>query len=144
MYEMNTFRPGDTGMKAKYIAGIVAALLVVVTTVLTLESKKIEYSTFSVASETGRKVQIAGTWVKEKGSNYDPSTNLFHFTMRDEKGRDMPVEFTGAKPNNFELATSMVATGYVAGNRFQCSNILTKCPSKYESDGSAIGREIGG
>lgn len=125
-------------MKAKYIVGLVAAVVVVFAAVMTVESKKIEYSDFREASTSGRKVQVAGTWVKEKGANYDTEKNEFRFSMRDEKGHILPVVFDGARPNNFELATSMVATGYVEAGTFHCSNILTKCPSKYESDGSEL------
>jgi len=128
-------------MKAKYIVGLLAAALVVVTAVLTVESKKIEYSDFATASSSGRKVQVAGAWVKEKGSSYDTKNNEFRFSLKDDKGNVMPVIFDGAKPNNFELATSLVATGYVENGSFRCSNILTKCPSKYESDGSELGKQ---
>lgn len=130
-------------MRMKYVIGMLAAMLVVVTTVLTLENKKIEYSDFASASSTGRKVQIAGTWVKDRGTEYDSQKNLFRFTMRDEKGGTMQVQFDGAKPNNFELATSMVATGYVEDETFHCSSILTKCPSKYESDASGFDKKSG-
>jgi cytochrome c-type biogenesis protein CcmE len=120
-------------MKPKYIIGIVAALVLVVTAVLSVESTKIEYMDFSSANGTGRTAQIAGTWVKEKGQEYDTKTNEFRFTMRDEKGTQMPVVLAGAKPNNFELAVSMVATGKVEDDTFHATNVLTKCPSKYES-----------
>jgi cytochrome c-type biogenesis protein CcmE len=44
----------------------------------------------------------------------------------------MPVVLHGAKPNNFELAVSVVATGTVRHGALEASNVLTKCPSKYE------------
>lgn len=125
-------------MKPKYLIGIVAALAVVVTAVFSVESRKIEYMSFAGAMESGRKAQISGTWVKEKGQEYDVASNRFRFTMRDEKGEEMPVVLEGAKPNNFELATSIVATGSVEDGRFNASHILTKCPSKYESEKSGI------
>ena len=125
-------------MKPKYIIGIIAALVVVVTAVFSVESRKIEYMHFAGAMESGRKAQISGTWVKEKGQQYDIASNRFSFTMRDEKGEEMPVVLEGAKPNNFELATSIVVTGSVENGLFNASNILTKCPSKYESEKSGI------
>ena len=125
-------------MKPKYIVGIIAALLLVGFSVVTVESKKIEYMDFSRAQETGKNAQIAGTWVKAKGSSYDVERNLFRFTMRDESGKELPVELEGAKPNNFEIATSIVATGIVDKGELKASHILTKCPSKYEADGSGL------
>lgn len=125
-------------MKPKYIVGTILAALVVVTAVLVLENKKIEYMDFTGAEASGRKVQVAGTWVKENGCNYDPASNQFRFTMRDEKGRALPVVLDGAKPNNFEISTSLVATGVVENGTLRASNILTKCPSKYESNGEGL------
>jgi len=42
------------------------------------------------------------------------------------------VVFEGAKPNNFELADKIVVKGKFDGDHFHASQILTKCPSKYE------------
>lgn len=125
-------------MKPKYIIGIVAALVVVATAVFSVENKKIEYMDFAGAAATGSRAQISGTWVRDKGQKYDPDANRFSFVMRDEKGREMPVELEGAKPNNFEIATSIVVTGAVENGTFAATGILTKCPSKYESGGSGI------
>lgn len=122
-------------MKPKYIVGLVVASLVVAGAVIALEQKKVEYMDFATAQKTGRKAQISGTWVKDKGCTYDVGTNRFRFTMRDEKGAELPVTLDGAKPNNFEISTKIVATGICDGGELHASNILTKCPSKYESSG---------
>jgi cytochrome c-type biogenesis protein CcmE len=125
-------------MKLKYIVGLVGALLVVITAVLVVNAKKIEYADLADAATSGRRAQIAGTWVKTQGNTYDPATNEFKFTLKDEKGTEMPVILAGAKPNNFELATSVVVTGYVEHGTVRASAILTKCPSKYEGDGTNL------
>jgi cytochrome c-type biogenesis protein CcmE len=52
--------------------------------------------------------------------------------MKDDKGKVIPVELIGAKPNNFEIAISVVAKGRVENGVFKASSVLTKCPSKYE------------
>lgn len=125
-------------MKPKYIIGVIAAFAVVVTAVFSVENKKIEYMDFAGAESSGRRAQISGTWVREKGQDYDAASDRFSFSMRDDKGRVMPVVLEGAKPNNFEIATSIVATGSVENGQFKATHILTKCPSKYESGGSGI------
>ncbi|HVZ41018.1 MAG TPA: cytochrome c maturation protein CcmE [Candidatus Kapabacteria bacterium] len=125
-------------MKPKYIVTIVLAVLLVAGVMIALENKKLEYMDFNSAQSSGRRVQIAGTWVKEKGATYDPASNQFRFTMRDGKGAELPVVLDGARPNNFEISTSIVATGIVENSRFHASNILTKCPSKYESNGKEL------
>jgi cytochrome c-type biogenesis protein CcmE len=97
-----------------------------------LQGSSIEYTNVQRAEQLGKTVQIVGTWVKEKGSSYNAEKNLFSFTMKDEQGKEIPVELTGAKPNNFEIAVSVVAKGRVDGGVFKASHVLTKCPSKYE------------
>lgn len=128
-------------MKPKYLIGAIAALALVVATMMTLQSKQLAYSDFTAATQSAERVQIAGTWVKEKGNSYDPSTDEFKFTMRDEKGKEMPVVLGrggGGKPNNFELAVSLVVTGQVEAGTMKATNIMTKCPSKYESKGKEL------
>jgi cytochrome c-type biogenesis protein CcmE len=97
-----------------------------------LGSSSIEYTSVQRAEQLGKTVQIVGTWVKEQGSSYDPQTNVFRFTMKDESGASVPVELQGAKPNNFEIAVSVVAKGHMDNGTFKASMVLTKCPSKYE------------
>jgi cytochrome c-type biogenesis protein CcmE len=38
----------------------------------------------------------------------------------------------GGKPNNFDIATSIVVKGKYSGDYLHATEILTKCPSKYE------------
>lgn len=131
-------------MKPKYLIGIVAALALIGTAVWSVENKKTEYMDFAKAGTTGSRAMIAGTWVKEKGCRYDAEKNQFTFTMKDEKGEAMPVIFEGAKPNNFEVAVTVVATGRVEGDQFRASRLLTKCPSKYESGAPQVSGNTGG
>jgi cytochrome c-type biogenesis protein CcmE len=125
-------------MKPKYIVGIAAALALIAVAVMSVESSKIEYMDFAAANASGRTAQIAGTWVKEKGQQYDADRNEFRFTMADESGAQMPVVLHAAKPNNFEMSVSVVATGRIEEGAFHATNVLTKCPSKYESGGEAL------
>lgn len=121
-------------MKSKYIIGLVlGSIVAVVAVVFALQTQK-TYVTFPEAVESGRQVQVRGTWVKDKGADYNPSENLFTFTMQDEDGNHMPIRFHDAKPNNFELAEEVVVGGRVENGEFLASDLLTKCPSKYEAE----------
>ncbi len=97
-----------------------------------LQESSVEYTNVERAEKLGKTVQIVGTWEKEKGSRYDAASNTFYFTLRDEKGTLVPVELAGAKPNNFEIAVSVVAKGRMENGVFRSSHVLTKCPSKYD------------
>jgi cytochrome c-type biogenesis protein CcmE len=54
----------------------------------------------------------------------------------------MRVVLDGAKPNNFEIATSVVAKGSINGDHFHAKEVLTKCPSKYEGDAEAVKKTL--
>lgn len=119
----------------------IAAVLVGALAVLAISmlgSSSIEYADLSKAERLGATVQVVGTWVKERGSNYDAASNIFTFTMKDEKGALKTVQLHGAKPNNFEIATSIVVKGRVEGDVLHATNVLTKCPSKYEGSASDL------
>ncbi len=50
----------------------------------------------------------------------------------------LPVVYKGVKPDTFEQGESVVAEGRLGSDGvFQASNILVKCPSKYESQPSS-------
>jgi cytochrome c-type biogenesis protein CcmE len=121
-------------MKPKHLVGLILGLGIAVTAVIMAVTTQQTYVTYHVAAESGDKVQVRGTWVKEKGCEYHPEKNLFTFTMKDEAGNTFPVHFADAKPNNFELAEQVVVGGSVDNGTFVATSLLTKCPSKYEAD----------
>ena len=121
-------------MKPKYIAGMVLGAALVGVAIYFAVSNQQIYVLFATANETGGQVQVRGTWVKEKGAEYDPDKNLFRFTLKDEAGGEMEVHYHDAKPNNFELAEEIVVGGKVENDIFAASSVLTKCPSKYEAE----------
>jgi cytochrome c-type biogenesis protein CcmE len=44
----------------------------------------------------------------------------------------MKVIYHGSIPNNFESSTNIVVTGKYSDGNFHATDILTKCPSKYQ------------
>ncbi len=119
-------------MKLKYIIGIVAGLAFAVIAYISFDSTKIEYADFPKAKESGKVVQVIGSWDKSEKYFYDSDKNEFVFKMIDEKGNSTQVFSSGAKPNNFDVAPMVVIKGQYNGERFHAKEILTKCPSKYE------------
>ena len=126
-------------MKRKHIIALVVAVVFIGVAAFALVDNKIDYSDFEKARAEGRRAQVAGTYVKEKGSQYDTRSNTFSFTMKDSKGVELPVRYVGVRPNNFELAPSVVCVGKVESGVFQASEIQTKCPSRYEGSGKMKG-----
>lgn len=88
---------------------------------------------FTEIKASGKTIKATGSWVKEKNYHIDREKQLFSFIMKDYKGTELKVVYKGAMPNNFESSTSVVVTGKYQNGTFHASDILTKCPSKYES-----------
>lgn len=113
------------------IVGIVIIVGIVFGAVSFIETK-IEYADFYQAKTTGRKMQIKGTWLREKESKYNVDNNEYIFFMIDDNGHQTKVIYSGIRPINFELADAIVVKGMFKGEDFYASEILTKCPSKYD------------
>lgn len=101
--------------------------------VFSFSANKIDYADFQVAKQNGKTVQIIGQVEDAKESTYNPSQNMLVFNLTDEKDNTEKVYFTGPKPNNFDIAPMVVIKGKYQDGKFVASEILTKCPSKYES-----------
>jgi cytochrome c-type biogenesis protein CcmE len=121
-------------MKKRYMVGGAIVVVFLIVGGLSFLNSSVEYATLSKAEESGKKVQVTGQWVQEMSTHYDTENNRFTFFMRDEDDRVARVEFAGAKPNNFDLATSVVAKGRFEDGVFKASEVLTKCPSKYDGN----------
>jgi cytochrome c-type biogenesis protein CcmE len=131
-------------MKLKVvIASVVVVGFIVFGSYSFLESN-VEYTNIDGARAKMKKVQLKGTWNKEKPSAFDPATSTFTFYLVDEVGKECRVVLSGAAPNNFEIATAVVAKGkFVAGDdAFHASEVLTKCPSKYEATGAEVQKSL--
>ncbi len=114
------------------VAGIIIVIFLIFGTWSFIESN-VEYTDFRSAYESGRTVQVEGTWVEDKGAVYNAALNQFTFYMADKNGEQVRVVLEGPRPNNFEIATSVVARGrFISEDEFRSTNVLTKCPSKYE------------
>lgn len=125
-------------MKIKIIIASLIILLGIVFGAVSFMESSVEYTTFSAAKSTHKKVQVKGEWVKEKGGEFDVIKSQFVFYMRDDDDEEVQVFLEGGKPNNFEIATSIVVKGRYQNGSFHASEVLTKCPSKYEGDAESV------
>lgn len=120
-------------MKNKYLfgGGIIVVFLGVMIFLFTQTNVQYE-SSFSKVMESGKTVKATGSWIKERNYNIDKQNKVFSFYMKDDNGKEMKVVYQGTMPNNFESSTSVVCTGKFQNGVFYATDILTKCPSKYE------------
>jgi len=126
----------------KIILGSLLIVAAIVFGAMSFMESKIEYGDFTTAISSEKKIQVKGEWVQDMESNFDANKAQFTFYMKDDKGKVEKVILDGAKPNNFELATSIVAKGKYESGCFHASEILTKCPSKYEGDAQAVKKSL--
>jgi cytochrome c-type biogenesis protein CcmE len=120
-------------MKNKYIFGgvIIVVFLGVMAYLFTQTNVQYE-NDFDKVMQSGKTIRATGSWVKERNYEVDKQNNLLSFYMKDNSGNMMKVVFHGTIPNNFESSTNIVVTGKFTDGNFQATDILTKCPSKYQ------------
>jgi cytochrome c-type biogenesis protein CcmE len=127
-------------MKLKLVIGAIVIVVFVIFGAYSFLQSNVEYTDFNHAKMTSKKVQVKGAWLQDQKTEYLASTNQFVFYMVDDNNTPMKVVLDGAKPNNFELATSIVVKGRCQDGYFHATDILTKCPSKYQATGNEVKR----
>ena len=122
-------------MKKSSIFGLVV-IAIAIAVIISVYSNTSTYGSFMDAKQTESELHVVGKLNKQKELYYDATkdANYFSFYMKDDKGSECKVVFTGTKPEDFERSEQIVLTGKMVGNEFHASNILMKCPSKYIDD----------
>jgi len=119
------------GMKKGTLLAIAAIAVFAALGVYSFKKSLTPYVPFAQARATQGIVQVAGTLVKGTPRFTEEDKSL-HFTLQEKDGAErMDVAYAGAKPLNFEDATSIVAIGTYDGKVFTARQLLVKCPSKY-------------
>jgi len=120
-------------MKKSHIIGGILIVLALVLAMYSFKSTLTTYVTVDEAKASGQRVQVAGLAVSGT-ERYDTETNNLVFTLREDGGAEMRVEYDGPRPGNFDDVTKVVAIGqYVADKEaFDADELLVKCPTKYE------------
>lgn len=122
-------------MKNKNIFGIAIIAVFLGLMGYLFTQTNIQYTdNFEVLKAMDKTVKATGSWVREKNYEIDRANRTFTFYMIDDSGNEMKVIYDGTIPNNFETATSVVVTGKYKSGYFHATDVLTKCPSKYEGE----------
>jgi cytochrome c-type biogenesis protein CcmE len=117
--------------KMRFLIGGVLILGFGVLAFLNFNKTIAPYVPFAEARTSGSAVQVAG-FPDHQHAKYDPKSGRFTFDMKDEGGDAMTVVFSGVKPGNFDQAEKVVVVGRYHEGTFEASQILVKCPSKYQ------------
>jgi cytochrome c-type biogenesis protein CcmE len=88
----------------------------------------------------GKVVHIVAKLDKTQPIEYDQikNPNYLSFTAVDSLGGKVQVIYNSAKPDNLEHSDRLVMKGKMVGDKFECNNIMMKCPSKYSDDPNRI------
>jgi len=129
-------KAGRSGKQVKFFAG--GAIVVLVIAYLILSSIKgatAQYVTTSEAKSIGlanRMVRVSGIIVGET-IDWNAQSLMLRFELSDDAGR-LPVVYKGVRPDMFQDGATATVEGKVGSDGvFQASQILLKCPSKYEA-----------
>ena len=122
-------------MKKSHILALVV-IAVAIGAIFSTLSDASTYASFGVASEHPDKVyHVVGRLSKDKPMEYNPhqNSNEFRFYLLDNEGREAQVILEKSKPQDFEKSEQIVVIGKMSGEAFQASDVLMKCPSKYNN-----------
>ena len=119
-------------MNVKFILGGIVIVAGIILGAVNFFESNVDYGDFADARRIQKKIQVKGEWVKERESSFNSEKVQFTFYLKDDSGEITKVVLDGPKPNNFDIATSVVIKGKYVNDYFHATDVLTKCPSKYE------------
>lgn len=127
-------------MKTIHI-GIVALLGVGIAIAVSLYGNTSQYITFDVAKKyaqeyPNKEFHVVGSLNKDQPMVYEPmkDPNRFEFYMTDTIGNVSKVIYFNTKPQDIEKTERIVCIGKYNNDVFEASQILSKCPSKYNDE----------
>lgn len=129
-------------MIVKIIIASTVIVAAVIFAAVSFVQTNVEYTDFQAAVSSPKKVQVKGEWLRDKESYFDEGKAQFIFYMKDDNNREEKIVLDGARPNNFELAQAVVVKGRYQDGYFHATEILTKCPSKYEADAETVKKTL--
>jgi cytochrome c-type biogenesis protein CcmE len=130
-------------MKKTHILAILV-IAVAIGVIMSTAGDASTYVTFKDATEMANdgdndKVHVVGKLKKNSQGNiigmfYDPiiDANRFEFVLIDNNNKEQTVIYNQPKPQDFEKSEQVVIVGNMKGDVFVASQIIMKCPSKYE------------
>jgi len=129
------------------LIGVTAIILIAVAAIFLAGGNKTAayYKTVEEAATdqalVGERVKVGGAVVS---GSWDKKSNPMTFTIRDEKDQDgtgpvVKVVYNGSVPSTFGDGVVAIVTGDLAADKtITADEMITKCPSKYESAEGAL------
>ena len=130
-------------MKKRMIA-VSGVIVIVLILVLAFVGGNTAATTMSIAEaaenpQAGQKVQVSGNVVQD---SFSTSNDVLTFKIYDPEGdpaTQLEVRYDGAASSTFGNDVTAICTGKINdAGVLECSELVTKCPSKYESATDAL------
>ena len=130
-------------MKKRMIA-VSGVIVIVLILVLAFVGGNTAATTMSIAEaaenpQAGQKVQVSGNVVQD---SFSTSNDVLTFKIYDPEGdpaTQLEVRYDGAASSTFGNDVTAICTGKINDEGvLECSELVTKCPSKYENADSAL------
>ena len=126
------------GLKKTHIL-LIVLIVVAVGIIISTMSDVSSYSDFEEAARySGKEFQVIGKLDTKKPIelSMEKEARSFSFYITDRKNVEKKVVFKGEKPQDFEKSEQVVIMGSMKEDVFSATNILLKCPSKYNKKGN--------
>ncbi len=127
-------------MKRTHIIALILIALSIGAVMATLADASTYVGFEQADSSPGSIVTVIGTLDRSQPMNYDAEAGQFTFFALDKEGARRKVVFMQPKPTDFERSEEITMKGKSLGSDFVATEILMKCPSKYE-DQAKVGSE---
>ena len=107
-----------------------------------------DFSTYdtidSARNKPGKFVHLIAKLDKSQPITYDPikNPNYLSFHAIDSLGSKTEVVFHNSKPQDLERSERIVMKGKMVDGKFECNDILLKCPSKYKDDKEQLQKSV--
>lgn len=124
------------------VSGVVVMVLIVVLAVVGGETaaKAVTISDVADGSLKGQKIQVSGNVVKNSFSTEGDTLTFSIYDPDGDAAQELVVRYSGAASSTFGNEVTAICTGKIGEDGvLVASEMVTKCPSKYESADTALG-----
>lgn len=126
-------------MKATHIV-LIVVVAVLIGAILSTFRDASTYAGFELAEDNlGEQYTVIGKLDTSLDITFNPQTTLLRFTAIDKEGESRIVYYNNPKPTDFERSEEITMKGYASDTAFIASEILMKCPSKYNEQNQLTG-----
>ncbi len=131
-------------MKKMHIVALVLIALAIATLISFMGDVTMYETIASAKQKPGKAVTLIAKMDKAQPFNYNPikNPNYLEFTAIDTLGNSIEVVYHNTKPTDMEKSERLVLKGKVEDGKFECKDILLKCPSKYKDDANANAKNV--